>query len=326
MDSLVENIQTFYKTSRLSKETMRKYKSRINDFAAYLATQMNVKIEEIYLDKVYLLKDSFGIGIRYLPIDSLLMDSYFKLLIPKGFYPLRDTHSALSSFFSFLEKNYNFKNPMIGMEFRLADYTPDKKYSRILTRGNIIKFFNSIITHSKDLKTDLLLFSLLLTTGCRISEILGLQCKNINFEDETFLLENTKNKQQRIVNLRPGMGVIIYRYMTQRDRMKTDYLFLNNKKKQLSQFNVNELLKKYLTLAGLPPINIHSFRHTFATLMSDEGTPITIIQQLLGHKSIESTEGYINPHYVRNKGLKLPENQQVLDGLRERLKIKKYEI
>lgn len=59
--------------------------------------------------------------------------------------------------------------------------------------------------------------------------------------------------------------------------------------------------------------------------MADEGTPITIIQQLLGHKSVESTKGYINPHYVRNKNLRLPENQIILDGLRGMLKINKFE-
>lgn len=189
MGPLLDNIQSFYKTSRLAKATISRYLNRLNDFASYLATQMSVIKEEIFLDKVYLLKDSSGIAIRYLPIDSLIVDNYLISLKTKGFYHLRDNHSALSSFFSFLEKNYNFKNPMIDMEFRLADYTPEKKYSKILTRGNIIKFFNSIITHSKDLETDLLLFSILLTTGCRISEILGLQCKNIDFENDSFFLE-----------------------------------------------------------------------------------------------------------------------------------------
>ena len=210
------------------------------------------------------------------------------------------------------------------MEFKLADYTPDKKYSRIFTRGNIIKFLNAIVANSKDLETDLLLFCLLLSTGCRINEILGLNCENIDVENEYFLLLKTKNKDQRIVNLRPGMGEIIQRYIDKRMRKGTDFLFLINKNKKWDRNDVNELLIKYLNLANLPQINIHALRHTFATLMADEGTPINIIQQLLGHKSIKSTQGYINPHYVRNRNLTLPENQFVLDGLKEMLKIKKY--
>lgn len=321
----MENVQTYYKHSRLAKATIQRYLSRLNDFTSYLATEMNVEKEEIYLDKIYLLKDSSGIPIKYLPIDSDLIDRYFKPLISKGYYHMQHHHSALSSFFSFLEKNYNFKNPMISIEFRLANYTPEKKYSRILTRGNIIKFLNVIVSNSKDLETDLLLFCILLTTGCRISEILGLTCENIDVENESFLLVKTKNKDQRIVNLRPGMGEIINRYVTKRNRKKADFLFLNSKNNKLNRSDVNNLLKEYLALANLPEINIHAFRHTFATLMADEGTPINIIQQLLGHKSIKATQGYINPYYVRNRNLKLPENQLVLDGLKEKLKTKKFE-
>ena len=325
MDSLLRNIASFYKHSRLAKETNQRYLNRLNDFTLYLATLMNDKKEDIYLDKVYEEKDCAGVLIRYHPIDSTLLDSYFHTLVSKGFYPLRDNHSALSSFFSFLEKNYNFKNPMVDMEFRLSEYMPERQYSRILTRGNIIKFLNSIVTNSNDLETDLLLFCLLLSTGCRMSEISDLQCKDIDFENGTFLLKRTKNKHQRIVNLRPGMGRIIEKYAYKRNRIETDFLFLNSKNNKLTRTNVDALLKKYLRLSNLPPINIHGFRHTFATLMADEDTPINIIQQLLGHKSIQSTKGYINPHYVRNKNLKIPENQMVLDGLKEKLKIKSVE-
>lgn len=325
MESLLKNIDSFYKHSRLAQATIRRYLSRLNDFTPYLSTLMNVKVEEIYLDKVYLLKDSSGIPIRYLPIDNTLLDNYFQTLISQGFYRMRDSHSALASFFSFLEKNYNFKNPMVGMEFRLSEYTPGRKYSKVLTRGKIIKFINSIVTNSKDLETDLLLFCILLSTGCRISEVLELKCKDIDFENDSFLLVNTKNKHQRIVNLRPGMGEILNIYISKQIRSGTDFLFTNNKNNKLQHVNVNNLLKKYLSLANLPPLNIHAFRHTFATLMADEDTPITIIQQLLGHKNIQSTKGYINPHYVRNKNVKIPENQLVLDGLRTKLKIKKLE-
>lgn len=70
-------------------------------------------------------------------------------------------------------------------------------------------------------------------------------------------------------------------------------------------------------MAQLPPINLHGFRHTFATLMADEEISITVIQQLLGHKSIESTMGYINPNYVRNKNFKVKENEMVWEGFRK---------
>lgn len=324
MNSLLEMIEIFKKNARLAESTINSYSSALNKFTLYLSAQMNIEKDEIYLEKVYLLKDSFGIPIRYLPINSSLIDDYFYSLIPKGPYTIHNHYSALMSFFNFIENNYNLTNPMLEMEFCQSDYTPEKKYSRIFTRGEIIKFFNSIISNSKNLETDLLLFSLLLTTGCRISEILGLQCQDIDFDNDTFLFRNTKNRHQRIINLRPNMGKIIFNYISQKERKKSDYLFLKSKTNQKCNRNdVDKLLKEYLFLANLPPINVHAFRHTFATLMADEDVPILFIQQMLGHENISATEGYINPHYVRNKNFNMPENQQVLKALKEKIGIKK---
>ena len=326
MKPLLELIDIYKINTRLAPSTIKLYTYVWNKFASYLSIQMNVEKDEIFLDKVYLLKDSFGIPIRYLPIDSSLMDDYFKSLIPNGFHTIHQNHSALMSFFRFLENNYNFVNPMIDMEFRRSDYIPTKKYSRILTRGDIIKFLNSIISHSnsRNLETHILLFTLLLTTGCRISEILELQCHDIDFDHDTFLLRNTKNKHQRIVNLRQGMGKTIFIFISQKERKKSDYLFLNNNTNQkFSRYDIDKLLKEYLSLANLPPINLHAFRHTFATLMADEDVPLLFIQQMLGHESISATEGYINPYYVRNKDFNMPENQQVLEALKEKIRIKK---
>lgn len=325
MNSLMEDITLFYRYSRLAKETIRKYSYRLKYFSSYLSNLMDSDIMDIYLDKVYIEKDSLGVVIRYLPIDAALIDEYFNLLIPRGFYTLRDHHTALNSFFRFLEKNSNFQNPFDKIEFNLNDHYPKKKYSAILTRSGILKFLNSLIVNSKDLKTDLLLFSILISTGCRISEILDLQAEDIDVENDSFKLKKTKNKSQRIVNMRAGMGNILNQYCFERNRGPLDCIFLNNNMKKFSRTDVNTLLNNYLLLAGLPPLNIHGLRHTFATLMADEETPIILIQQLLGHKSIKSTMGYINPHYVRNKNFNMPENKIVLKGLKEILVGKKIQ-
>lgn len=315
MNNLLKEIELFYKYSRLSKETLRKYSYRLNYFSAYLSLLMGSDKKDINLNEVYHETDSTGISIRYLPIDSLLLDEYFQLLIPKGFYPLRDHHSALKSFFLFLERNYSFNNPFEGMEFKLSDYYPDKKYSRVLTRSEIIKFLNSLIKNSKDFETDLILFTVLLSTGCRISEILNLKYNALDTKNDSFILVDTKTRVERIVNLRPGIGSIINNYCLERKRNISDFIFLNNDNKNFSQAQVNSLFNHFLFLADLSPLTLHGLRHTFATLMADENTPITIIQQLLGHKSIKSTKGYINPHYVRNKNFFVEENQLLIEVL-----------
>lgn len=323
MKSLLDEIEIFKSNVRLASSTIKYYSNILKSFAKYLSIKTAEDIEEVFLDKIYLLKDINGRLIRYLPIDSSLMNDYFTSLIPRGYSTLNNHHSALMSFFSFLEKNYNFDNPLLELEFRISDYKTEKIHSKVFSRGEVIKFFNAIISTSKNLETDLLLFAILLSTGCRISEILELKCHDIDYENNLFLISKSKNKHQRIINLRPGMGKIINTYTINQGKNESDYLFnkINNNKK-LTRKDVDKLLKQYLSYAYLPPIKIHGFRHTFATLMADENTPITFIQQLLGHKSINSTKLYINPHYVRNRGINILENQQVLDFLKDKLDCK----
>lgn len=317
MKSLKEEIEIFCINSRLKSNTLRKYSSCLKKFASYLAKKMDIDEEEVFLNKVYLEKDLMGIPIRYLPLDSNLVEEYLKSLISRGYYTIHSHHSSLNSFFTFLARNYSFQNPFDSLEFRLADYYPEKKYSRILTRSGIIKFLNSLITNTDNLETELLLFIVLLSTGCRISEVLGLQYRDLDAINDSFRLNTTKNNDQAIVNLRPGIGQIIDIYASTGNRYATDYIFLNKENKKYSRAKVDDLFQNYLRLAKLPPMNLHGLRHTFSTLMADEDTPITVLQQLLRHKDIKSTMDYINPHYVRNKNFAVKENQLVLDGLKK---------
>jgi len=282
---------------------------------------MNSEPDEMYLDKIYILKDTNGRILRYLPIDSQIIDDYFHSLVTKNksYNVLKDNYKSLMSLFKFLENNFNLVNPLINLEFRLKDYLPKRGTPKSLTRGNIIKFLNSIITHSDDLTTEIILFTILFSTGCRPNEILNLECKDFDFEDKSFRLNKTKNKQQRIVFLRPGMGVEIQRYIKKMDRKDCDYLFLTESRKKMTTQYVNKLLEKYLQKANLPIITSHGTRHTFANLMNEQGTPLDVIRQLLGHDSLQATKMYIDPHYVRNEDIVMPENQIIINYLKNKL-------
>ncbi|MFD2443763.1 tyrosine-type recombinase/integrase [Bacillus sp. CGMCC 1.16607] len=319
MKTIREEIETYRNNVRLAEKTIQNYTIYLNKFVTFLSNELNENPHNIYLDKIYLLTDRNGRAIRYLPIDSIIIDNYFQFIKDKSYNVLKDNLKSLNNFFKFLENNYNFNNPMKNIIFSLKDYLPEVKYSKILTRGNFLKFLNSVIRNSVNLETDLLLFTLLLSTGCRISEILGLKCNNIDFEDDSFLLINTKNKHQRIVFLRPGMGKIIKNYIINNNREDEDYLFMKKNSKKFSSSEVGKLLNEYLGLANLPQMHIHSFRHTFATLMAEEGTDKLIIAQLLGHESLSSTEIYLKPHYVRNKNIKMPENEMIITFLKNKI-------
>lgn len=319
MKSVLDELEIYNSNIRLAKTTITNYNYSLKKFFSFLSVEMNANTKEIYLDKVILLKDYSGRTVTYLPINSHIIDDYFLSLKDTSYNVLKDNYKALKSFFKFLENNYNFENPMNHLAFQLRDYLPEKKYSRVLTRGNILKFINSIITHSHNLMTDTLIFTLLLSTGCRISEILNLKCEDIDFKNDAFLIVNSKNKHQRIIFLRPGMGKEINKYISKMNRTDSDYLFMKENQKQYTRNDVDLLLKKYLKLANLPPINVHGLRHTFATLMADQGTPIDIVRQLLGHESLIATKEYIHPHYIRNKQFNIPENKLMYDYLKKKI-------
>jgi len=312
MRTVLEELEIYKNNVRLAKSTITNYTFYLKKFISYLSAEMN-NPTTIYLHQIYELKDSAGKFLRFLPIDSAFIDNYFLSINHKSFNVLKDNYKSLTSFFKFIENNYGFENPMYNLTFNLKDYLPEKKFTKVLTRGNILKFINSIITHSNNLTTELLLFTILISTGCRISEILNLKFRDIHFNDDTFLLETTKTKQERIVFLRPGMGYEIQNYMRNFNRNHYDHLFLKENMKKYTRRDVDNLLKKYLNLANVPTINIHGLRHTFATLMADQATPLDIIRQFLGHESLSSTRGYINPHYIRNKDFKMPENKIIID-------------
>lgn len=319
MKSVLDELKIYNCNVRLAETTLTNYNYSLRKFITYLSAEMDTNPNAIYLDKVILLKDSSGRQLRYMPINSLVIDGYFLSLKNRSYHVLKDHHKALMSFFRFLENNHDFSNPMTHINFQLKDYLPKKKNAKVLTRGNILKLLNSIITHSNDLMTDILLFTVLISTGCRISEILDLKCKDIDFENDTFLLVKTKTKRQRMVFLRPGIGKEIQKYALSLNRKDSDFLFMKDSQKQFTRNDVDLLLKKYLQLGNLPAINVHGLRHTFATLMADQGSPIDIIRQLLGHDSLITTKGYIHPHYVRNKNFDIPNNKLMYDYLKKKI-------
>ncbi|MDN4607172.1 tyrosine-type recombinase/integrase [Sporosarcina highlanderae] len=322
MKSATELLDIYKKNVRLAESTIVRYIFYIKKFISFLAIQMDTDQHKIYFDKIYLLKDSTGKPLKHLPIDGELIDSYFQFLLAnsKSYNVLNDNYKSLMSFFKFLEKNFALSNPLMTMEFRIKDFLSEKKFPKALTRGNIIKLLNSIITHSEDTITEVLLFTVLISTGCRISEILNLRCMDFDSKNNTFHLIKTKNRHPRLVYLKPDMGIEIQKYIKKRKKGASDYLFVKDNGSRFTTWDVNNLLKEYLLLAKLPDMTAHGTRHTFANLMADQGTSIDIIGQLLGQESIAATMIYIDPHYVRNKNFNMPEYEIIRQYLKNKIK------
>lgn len=167
---------------------------------------------------------------------------------------------------------------------------------------------------------DTLLFSLLLTTGCRISEITELKVSDINFEDEMItILKKKKNKIQLVIVLRKGFGALLRKYQSVNELRDNECLFPGKAKNiPITRQVASNLFKKYLHLANLPDLRIHSLRHSFATHMRDEGMDLLTLMELLGHQKLQTTLNYTQSYYRRNAHIRIKEHEEFYRKFRSR--------
>ncbi|MET3289318.1 UNVERIFIED_CONTAM: integrase/recombinase XerD [Brevibacillus sp. OAP136] len=295
MDCLIKEIESFIFTSPAIPSTKARYRKNLGEFAQYLKEKGNFDLEELHLETIYELVDRSGKIIALKPIDEDLIDQYFFSNVDKGYRWLFDNRCTLGSFFKYLEKNYDFPNLSTTLEFNIQKYKPDRQPPRIYGRHDILRLLQSICKNSMNLRRDLLLFLLLISTGCRISEILQLHVKDVDHYEDMLHIWMSKTKRSRTVVLRKGFGECIFLYCSYYNLKEADFIFTNEKNVPLRTDEVRMLLHTFSKCAGLPLVRIHSLRHTFATLMFEQDCEIQVIQQLLGHTSVQSTENLCTP-------------------------------
>jgi site-specific recombinase XerD len=312
-------IKNYSAASRLSETTLKNYTGALVEFNAYLADNLKCKPSDIRLDRIYTIKAKTKV-VGYKPIDTKAIDSYLFDHLGETFSQLSIKTHALRSFFKFLKNNRNFPDVISHSEFKLSNYKPKSEPIRILSRHEFLRFLHSMVTHSDDLVRDTLLFGLLFSTGCRISEILNITSSNLNLTDEMVLLLKTKTKVQRVIVLREGFGEVIKEYI-QKYRVNDAQLLFPGKdiSQPMKRSDAHKLFKSYLNKANLPPMNIHSSRHSFATFMKDEGIDLFTLMELLGHEKLQSTLHYTR-HYTRNQKIKIKQHDEVYSHLRKVLK------
>jgi integrase/recombinase XerD len=141
------------------------------------------------------------------------------------------------------------------------------------------------------------IIEMLYGSGLRVSELVNVKLSNIDFE-HAFLKVEGKGSKQRLVPLSEEADAQIRLWHIVRNELniqkgQEDYLFLNRRGSQLSRVMIFNIVKQLAELAGIKKnISPHTFRHSFATHLLEGGANLRVIQQLLGHESIMTTEIY----------------------------------
>lgn len=200
--------------------------------------------------------------------------------------------SAVKSFFNYLCNQASLipRNPAANLDIP----SPKRALPKYLTLNESKKLLDT--ADSKDSKRDYCIITLFLNCGMRLSELVGLNIFDIDFEDYHLKVLG-KGGKERIIYLNKACISSINDYMDIRKNIQTDTeaLFLSNQKKRISKRRVQQIVENNIKSAGLSGkgITTHKLRHTAATLMYQYGeTDVLTLKEILGHSTIATTEIY----------------------------------
>jgi integrase/recombinase XerD len=201
--------------------------------------------------------------------------------------------SALRSFFDWcVQEGQTKDNPAALVDSpKLGKYLP-----AVLSVEEVSAIMDSVDLKAPAGKRDRAILEVLYGCGLRVSEAASLRISKINFEDG-FVDVIGKGDKQRLVPLGEMAADAIRAYLEDRplpySRAQEDILFLNKFGKPLSRVSIFNMVKKQAMIAGIhKEISPHTFRHSFATHLIENGADLRIVQEMLGHESILTTEIY----------------------------------
>lgn len=212
--------------------------------------------------------------------------------------------SGIKSFYHFLiYKNRMQHDPTELLESpKIGLYLPD-----VLSLTEIDDMIACIDLSSRLGHRNKAIIETLYGSGVRVSELTGLKLSNI-YADEGYMQVEGKGNKQRLVPVSPVALQQIGLWLADRKLLNIkkgneDFLFLNNRGSRLTRAMIFEIVKQLSELAGIrKPVSPHTFRHSFATHLLENGANLRVIQQLLGHESITTTELYthMDMSYLRD--------------------------
>jgi len=264
-----------------SRHTVVKYKADLNKLSLFLKN--NCEIESLELITISHLR-------QYL--------EYIKNAGSLSSSTVANKIAIIKSFFKYLhEQGTVSTNPanLIKMPKRhkkIPKFLNDIELAKLLSAPGRAKKKRA----KKFILRDKLILNILAFGGLRKSELLNLNWGDINLGSKYLIVRDGKNKTDRIIPLHEDVYNLLEEYLSQRLPLNCNALIIGEQGNRLCVNSLELIFKKYIRLSGLSGKNytIHSLRHTFATRLLNKNVSLVKIKDLLGHRSIESTEIYLH--------------------------------
>ena len=280
-----------------------KWSPALNDFQHYLKIERGLTQNTVHsyrLDVQKLVRYLQTHSITAAPIDiraELIQQFLYELAKNANSRTQSRVISGLRSFFDYLVfENYRKSNPLEQIEApKIGRKLPDTL--SVLEIDKIV----AAIDLSKPLgERNRAIIETLYSCGLRVSELTHLKISDLFFE-EGFLKVTGKGDKQRFVPIGVNTQKFInlyrqhWRSLIEIHAEHKDTLFLNQRGKQLTRAMIFTIVKKLAEKAGIQKsISPHTFRHSFATHLLENGADLRAIQMMLGHESITTTEIYMH--------------------------------
>ena len=239
-------------------------------------------------------------NINYLNLSKDDIRSYLKLLDERKLKSSSISRriSCLRTFYNYLED----QKMVDGNVFKLIRNPKlDRKLPNYLSYEELRIIFDSIdISDSVGLRNRLLI-EMLYATGCRVSEIANIKISDINFNNNSIKIFG-KGSKERIVYFGDYARYYLDIYLSKNINNNSKYLFVNESNDKIDITEIEKIIRDIVhNLTIKSHVTPHTFRHTFATHLLNNGADIKTVQELLGHSSLNTTGIYT---HVSNERLK----------------------
>jgi len=269
---------------KLSTNTIKSYLFDLKHFIDFIVSQYNVKVIEEVRSK----------HIRGY-ITSLNTYMYNNIIFEKQNSSINRAISSVKNYFKYL-----VNNDFIKKDPTKAIIAPkqNKKLPITLTVEEINKILHAFSSTKKNDIRDKAIVSILYSCGIRVSELINLTLTNLFIDDDIIKIFGKGNKERIVPIGAIAKNDLIYYINNVRPEYarKTNskgILFLSNRGIKISRKTIWNIIKNVGIKSGVEKnISPHTFRHTFATHLIEGGAGLRVVQELLGHSSISTTQIY----------------------------------
>ena len=276
----------------------------LDRFSAYLALERGVADNTVtaYTADAAKFLDTLGDNYPLDTVDRQMMSEFIGDLVDLGIAPGSRSRiiSGLKSFFKFLklEKEISHDPTDLLETPRLGRTLPD-----VLSVEEIDRLIGSIDLSVPDGRRNRAILETIYGSGLRVSELCTLELSRLRL-DEGFLIVTGKGSKERVVPMSDISVRLIREYLAEDrpapKRGEEDYVFLNRRGSHLTRQMIFIVIKNHASLAGIDKtVSPHTLRHSFATHLLEGGANLRVIQQMLGHESIGTTEIYLHVSNTR---------------------------